>query len=157
MVKLAPLNTELLEQVIQLSVAEQQLPYIGTIDEVLINADEHTHPHIVLKDELVIGIFLIDMLYPQSYEFAEDGSLGFRAFLIDQHQQGQGYGGKVMGQLRGYLAQHYPSHHSIYLTVNCKNTSAYQCYVKNGFVDTNEYYLGGAAGPQHIMLMKLHG
>ncbi|TFH92559.1 GNAT family N-acetyltransferase [Vibrio ouci] len=156
MVKLAPLRTELLEQVIQLSVAEQQLPYVGTIDEVLINADEHTHPHIVLKHDQVIGIFLIDMLYSQSYEFAESGSLGFRAFLIDQHQQGQGYGGKVMGQLRGYLAQHYPNHHSIYLTVNCKNTNAYQCYVKNGFHDTNECYLGGAAGPQHIMLMKLH-
>ncbi|WP_394126081.1 GNAT family N-acetyltransferase [Vibrio hepatarius] len=156
MVKLAPLKTELLEQVIQLSVAEQQLPYVGTIDEVLINADEHTHPHIVLKHDQVIGIFLIDMVYSQSYEFAESGSLGFRAFLIDQHQQGQGYGGKVMGQLRGYLAQHYPNHHSIYLTVNCKNTNAYQCYVKNGFHDTNECYLGGAAGPQHIMLMKLH-
>jgi RimJ/RimL family protein N-acetyltransferase len=156
MVKLTPLRTELLEDVIKLSVEEQQLPYVGTIDEVLINADENTHPHIVLNDDQVIGIFLIDRLYSQSYEFADSGSLGFRAFLIDQHQQSQGYGGKVMGQLRDYLAQHYPSYHSIYLTVNCKNVGAYQCYVKNGFRDTDECYLGGAAGPQHIMLMKLH-
>jgi len=155
MIKLAPLKTDFLKDVTKLSVAEQQLPYVGTIDEVLINADENTHPHIVLVGEQVIGIFLIDMLYGQSYEFAELGSLGFRAFLIDQHQQGKGYGAQVMSQLREYLTMHYPNHHSIYLTVNCKNTHAYRCYANNGFHDTNEFYMGGAAGPQHIMLMKL--
>ncbi|GAM64435.1 histone acetyltransferase HPA2 [Vibrio ishigakensis] len=54
-------------------------------------------------------------------------------------------------QLPRFLQETYSDYHAVYLTVNCKNPAAFQCYLKAGFVDTEELYLGGDAGPQHVM------
>ncbi|NVD08019.1 GNAT family N-acetyltransferase [Vibrio sp. JPW-9-11-11] len=155
MITLTPMIPSHLEQVMTLSVAEEQRPFVGTIDEVLLNADDKVHPHLVMKDQCVVGIFLIDTQYFQLYPFADPTSLGFRAFLIDEAQQGFGYGQQALGQLAEYLARHYPDSERVFLTVNCRNALAYHCYIKVGFVDSPEKYLGGAAGPQHIMSLAL--
>lgn len=155
MIELTPMNERYLEQVLTLSIAEEQLPYVGTIEEVLLNADSNVHPHLVIAQGNPVGIFLIDTTYCQQYDFAPKQALGFRAFLIDQNSQGKGYGSAVIAQLSDYLTQHYAAFRQVYLTVNCKNASAYRCYLNNGFIDSGELYLGGAAGPQHIMLKSL--
>lgn len=155
MIKLTPMTPAHLEQVITLSVADEQLPYVGTVEQVLLNADDKVHPHLVLDSDKVVGIFLIDTTYSCVYEFAPAGSLGFRAFLIDINCQGRGYGSAAMSVLGSYLAQQYPQYDAVYLTVNCKNPAAYRCYLNNGFVDNGELYLGGAAGPQYIMSLQL--
>ncbi len=41
-----------------------------------------------------------------------------------------------------------PSHQS-------QNQAARACYLKGGFEDHGEQYLGGPAGPQHIMRGKI--
>lgn len=153
MLKITPMTPSHLEQVVALCVEPDQLPFVGTVEEVLLNADDNVHPHLVIVDERVVGIFLIDTLYSAQYRFAHTGSLGFRAFLIDAGEQGKGYGRDTIKNLEDYLRCHYPDHGAIYLTVNCKNLAAKQCYLKYGFKDQGELYHGGAAGPQHIMLM----
>ncbi|OAJ95751.1 GNAT family N-acetyltransferase [Vibrio bivalvicida] len=155
MITLTPMTPAYLEQVMTLSIAEDQLPYVGTIEEVLLNADDKVHPHLVLADDNVVGIFLIDTMYSGGYDFAPRRALGFRAFLVDITCQGKGYGSATTAELGSYLAQQYPNFNTVYLTVNCKNPVAYRCYLNNGFSDSGELYLGGAAGPQHIMLMEL--
>lgn len=155
MIQLTPMTPDYLEKVVTLSVAQEQLPYVGTIEEVLLNADDKVHPHLVLAEGEVVGIFLIDTTYSDNYDFCPVDGLGFRAFLIDSRQQGKGYGSGTMAELATYLSQHYSGFSTVYLTVNCKNHIAYQCYLKNGFQDDKQLYLGGAAGPQHILSMAL--
>jgi len=155
MITLTPMTPDHLAQVVELSVATEQLPFVGTIEEVLLNADDKVHPHLVLNEQQVVGIFLIDTQYHLAYPFADASSLGFRAFLIDKDQQGKGYAQQALKQLNSYLGLHYPSFNRVFLTVNCRNAPAYRCYLKVGFIDTEEQYLGGVAGPQHIMRLSL--
>lgn len=153
MIQLAPMQVSDLERVMTLSIKKEQLPYVGTIEEVLLNADDNVHPHLVWAEGEVVGIFLIDTIYGRNYDFSPSDALGFRAFLIDSRHQGKGFAGRAMAQLAGYLANNYPDYTAVYLTVNCKNTVAYQCYLNYGFQDLKQLYLGGAAGPQHVMSM----
>lgn len=143
------------EFAIVLGVDPEQLPYVGTMTEILANVSEACHPHVVLVSELVVGFFLIDTAYSAGYDFCDGQSLGLRAFFIDKKHQGQGYGLAATAVLKPYLHAHYADYYCLYLTVNCKNPAAYHCYKKAGFADTEKVYLGGAAGPQHIMFMTL--
>lgn len=150
--KMIPSYSEL---AVMLNVEPEQLPYVGTMEEVLVNVSEVCHPHVVLVAEQVVGFFLIDTVYSAGYDFCDERSLGLRAFFIDKEYQGQGYGLAATAALKPYLKAHYSAYHHLYLTVNCKNPVAYHCYKKAGFDDTETLYLGGAAGPQHIMCMAL--
>lgn len=144
-----------LPQVAELSVADDQIKFVGTIDEILLNMDDKVHPHVMLCGEQVVGFFLIDTTYSQRYEFAGHHHLGLRAFFVTQQAQGKGFGKQAIMLLRTHLRQGYADYRRIYLTVNCKNPAARHCYLLGGFVDTDKRYLGGAAGPQHIMYLDL--
>ncbi|MGU3192760.1 GNAT family N-acetyltransferase, partial [Vibrio cholerae] len=87
--------------------------------------------------------------------FCPSDGLGLRFFVIDKSQQGKGLGTKAVKALFDYLKKSYPSFKSVYLTVNCQNQAARTCYLKGGFEDNGERYLGGPAGPQHIMRGKI--
>lgn len=105
----------------------------------------------IKHNDQVIGCFKIDIAYAESYGFCIEGSIGLRTFLIDAKQQGRGFGTLAVKALFPYLKENYANYPRIYLTVNCKNPAAYTCYQKAGFHEAGEHYLGGAAGPQHIM------
>ncbi|GAB6261270.1 GNAT family N-acetyltransferase [Photobacterium sp. 53610] len=144
-----------LEQVAVLSVEETQVKFVGTMNEILVIIDNIVHPHVILDGETVVGFFLIDTRYGQCYDFSETDALGLRAFFIDQHHQGKGYGKAAVASLKPFLKSAYPEALQLFLTVNCKNPAARYCYEQGGFTDTGDLYLGGAAGPQHIMQMAL--
>lgn len=57
MIQLAPMKSSDLEQVMNLRIEKEQLPYVGTIEEILLNADDKVHPHLVWRQEKVVGIF----------------------------------------------------------------------------------------------------
>lgn len=61
----------------------------------------------------------------------------------------------MLRALPSYLNESYPERSAVYLTVNCRNVAAYQCYLKAGFQDTGNLYHGGPAGPQHIMMLHV--
>ncbi|MEL6114852.1 GNAT family N-acetyltransferase [Photobacterium sp. SP02] len=144
-----------LPQVAELSVATEQVKFVGTMEEILVNIDDTVHPHVIMDSDTVVGFFLIDTQYGHSFDFADSEALGLRAFFIDQRHQGKGYAKRAVLALRAFLESAYPDFAQIYLTVNCKNPAARHCYQQGGFADTHELYLGGAAGPQHIMRMAL--
>ncbi|WP_308811172.1 GNAT family N-acetyltransferase [Photobacterium profundum] len=83
---------------------------------------ESGHKHVVLVDDAVVGFFVIDTA---NYGFCSKGALGLRAFFIDSRHQGKGYGKFSVAALKPYLQQAYSQNSKIYLTVNCKNLSAY--------------------------------
>ncbi len=151
---LAPLSPAYSQQLSKLSVAPEQLKFVGTMEEILCCVTPSVEPHVIVVDEQVIGLFLIDTRYSEEYRFCQAQALGFRAFFIDQQFQGRGYVKQAMQALKDYLQSHYTEFSQVYLTVNCKNLAAYQLYRKVGFNDSGELYYGGAAGPQHILSLQ---
>lgn len=142
-----------LVQAIQLS--DEQVKFAGTASEFLLDGSETTHLQVIKSDNEVVGFFKLDLAYAEYYEFCSEGSIGLRAFVVDKNQQGKGIGTGTVKVLFPYLKANYSAYESIYLTVNCKNPAAFNCYKKGGFKDTNEQYLGGAAGPQFIMCGRI--
>ena len=138
-----------LVQAIQLT--DEQVKFAGTAAEFLLDGSETTHLHVIKSNNEVVGFFKLDIAYADSYEFCPEGSIGLRAFVLDKNQQGKGLGTGTVKALFPYLKANYSAYESIYLTVNCKNPTAFNCYQKGDFEDTNEQYLGGAAGLQFIM------
>lgn len=145
------MNPAYSEQLLSFSVNEDQKKYVGTISDALDATTDRVHLHLILDENLVVGVFLIDLSYSEKYDFSPLDSLGLRAYMIDSRYQGKGFGTLAIKLLPTYLKEIYTHHNHIFLTVNCKNLSARRCYLNGGFLDTEQLYLGGAAGPQHIM------
>ncbi|WLQ16202.1 GNAT family N-acetyltransferase [Hahella aquimaris] len=141
--------------VLALQVHEEQLPYVGRTREILQMVGPQHHCHVLTLSEEIVGFFIIDVAYHQSYSFTLQDELGLRAFLIDAGRQGQGIGKNAARALQPYLEEAYGDRPSIALTVNCRNPAAYRCYIGGGFIDTGEQYLGGKAGPQYILRMPV--
>lgn len=155
MIQIEKMSSLHLSDVITLSVESEQLQYVATIDEILACANAQIRPHVIIANDEVVGFFLIDTAYADRYDFAESNSLGLRSFFIDHTHQGNGYAKQTLQILSVYLSSNYPKHTNVYLTVNCKNHLAKECYLKGGFYDTEGLYYGGKSGPQHIMCLDL--
>lgn len=138
-----------------LSVAPEQLEYTGTVADALAGIGDSRQPHGIWLDQSLVGFFIVDTRFDLEFDFCVAGSLGIRTFLIDNRRQGQGLGKAAAKALRPCLAGAYPASATAWLTVNCRNQSAYRCYEQGGFADTGYLYLGGAAGPQHVMRQEL--
>ena len=134
-----------------LLVAPEQLEFTGTVADALAGIDDGRHPHGIWFDRSLVGFFIVDTQFHREFDFCGAGSLGIRTFLIDRQRQGQGLGKAAVKALGPYLAEAYPASAAAWLTVNCRNLAAYRCYEQGGFTDTGDLYLGGAAGPQHVM------
>jgi ribosomal protein S18 acetylase RimI-like enzyme len=156
MISIVPLQQVLLDEVMKLSVADDQIPYVGHIDE-LIRAS-FTKPDetqwVICRNNFPVGFYILDAAYARNYSFCPEGSIGLRSFFVDVNHQGKGIAKKALDHILNTYDQccsHDLRTAELYLTVNCRNTLAYELYIAVGFVDTKELYLGGAAGAQHIM------
>ncbi|ENM5767336.1 GNAT family N-acetyltransferase [Vibrio mimicus] len=155
MLEIERLNESHINAVQKVSVEDEQLRFAGTAEEFLQDGSDTAHLHVIKQDGSIVGFFKLDIAYSESYQFCPSDGLGLRFFVIDKSQQGKGLGTKAVKGLFDYLKKSYPSFKSVYLTVNCKNQAARACYLKGGFEDNGEQYLGGPAGPQHIMRGKI--
>ena len=153
MITIEKLQSKHTEQLNSLSVSEEQLQFIGSLENIIANVNDSIHPYVIVVEECVVGFFLIDTAYSEKYQFAQHNSLGLRSYFIGRDFQGMGYGSAAILALFHYLPENYPNKSNVYLTVNCKNLSAKKCYLKGGFIDKEGLYLGGNAGPQHIMCL----
>lgn len=109
----------------------------------------------VLWDDVLAGFLIIDRYYSSQYDFAHSGEPGLRSVLIDAARQGEGIGTAAMEALPALMQAEYPQARSLVLTVNRQNPGALAVYLRAGFVDTGTLFLGGRAGPQHILRMPL--
>ncbi|MCG9639901.1 GNAT family N-acetyltransferase [Vibrio sp. Isolate34] len=151
MITIERLNDSQVASVRDIQLADDQVKFAGTAAEFLLDGSDTTHLHVIKSDNNVVGFFKLDIAYATHYDFCPEGSLGLRAFVLDKNQQGKGLGTGTVRALFPYLKANYEKYDWVYLTVNCKNPAAFNCYKKGGFEDTNAQYLGGAAGPQFIM------
>ena len=105
------------------------------------------------EDGRPVGLFRLQFDY-DTHDFARPGEVGIRFFLVNQADQGRGIAGAALALLPALVREIEPGAPSLALTVNVRNPGAKRAYEKAGFVDLKELYLGGAAGPQHIMRMN---
>lgn len=136
-----------------LSVGKMQQLYVKSAAYLLENRISTDIYHVIIWNDVIIGMFIIDTVYHRSYNFAAENELGLRAFFIDQSYQGKGLGKIAVIQLGVYLKKEFSDYSFIVLTVNCKNIGVYACYQQSGFNNTGALYLKGNAGPQYIMCM----
>ena len=155
MIKIEKLDSAHVELVNKIELAAEQVRFAETAEEFLNSCSDEVHLYVIISSDSVVGFFKLDTSYASNYSFCSKGSLGLRSFVIDKTCQGEGIGQNAIRALFPYLRKNYPEYHSIYLTVNCENPRAVAFYKKSGFLDTDEKYFGGAAGPQHIMYRKI--
>ena len=151
LIKIEKMTSQHLGELITLGLDESQVKFVGTIDDILTMINAQIRPYVITVENQVVGFFLIDTVYKKNNDFVTSKSLGLRKFFIDNKHQGNGYAKQTLNLLPDYLAVTYPNHTDVYLTVNVKNNVAKNLYLKNGFQDTEELYLGGPSGPQHVM------
>ena len=143
MIKVEKMTQSRLLEAVNLSVEDDQKQFtVSDVEKAIEQAHEHEHPHLILSDNKVVGFFILDTRYSENYDFCPERSLGVRGFLIDCHHQGQGVAKQALRQLPTYVAANYPEFQQVYSTVNCRNLPAYHCYLKCGFQDSGELYLG---------------
>ncbi|MYM58335.1 GNAT family N-acetyltransferase [Vibrio sp. OCN044] len=150
-VSISPLDSTHLIDVQNITLADEQEKYAGNAENFLSSGSETMHLYVIKSGSKPVGFFKIDTLYSDNFSFCSQNSLGVKAFAIDINCQGKGIGTLAVKALLSYLDVNYSQYKSVYLTVNCKNPAAKACYHKGGFLDTQQLYLGGEAGPQHIM------
>lgn len=154
MIQIAPLAHDQGAQVAHLDLPPDQADFVGQIADMLRETEPHIDFHVIREGEQAVGFFKIDRGMDRN-EFAQPGELGLRGLLIGAQYQGRGLGKACFAQLPAYLAQIYPAAKSVVLTVNCRNSRAYHVYTKTGWHDDGTLYLGGRAGPQHVLRLSL--
>ncbi len=155
-IRIVPLDRTQVARVAHLTLRDDQTRYSLPPAEALMQDGPFDHFMIGTSD-MAVGYFRIDRDYAGHMDFALPGELGLRAFSIGAAFQGRGLASAACHALGPVLAARYPWAASVALTVNRANAAAYRCYLAGGFADTGALYLGGRAGPQHIMRLELSG
>lgn len=157
-VRVSVVSPMLAPTVRRLQVDPEQMQYVGDTAYNLeqTRLDPNSEAMAVLAGERVVGFYRLDFSVAAiAGRSLGEPSVGLRAYVIDRREQGRGYGTQGMLACATDLRRRYPERRLLALTVNVRNRAAYGVYLKAGFADTGELYHGGAAGPQHLMLLRL--
>jgi len=157
--RVAPVSTALAAAVRALQVTPEQAAYVG---DVAFNVDDARRDTLsdamaVLADGRVIGFYRLDFA-PNTIAGRDLGepTLGLRGMVIDRTAQGRGYGARTLQACCEDARQRHRQHRLLALAVHCSNPIAIACYARAGFQDSGERLAGGAAGPQQLMIRRLH-
>jgi RimJ/RimL family protein N-acetyltransferase len=151
-----PADGPLRDGVLRLAAWPDQEEFSGRAEQTLPLAerDPARHPYAVVEDEVPVGFFILDQTPP---DFDPSADLLLRALFVDACAQGRGVARRAVAALPGLVRQDFPAARSVVLSVNVRNPVARAVYLRAGFVEDGELYLGGSAGPQHVMRLDLHG
>lgn len=155
MIAISDLPRDRVQEVTHLALGPGQAEFVGTIGEMVADPLPDRDFHLVRKAGEVVGFFKIDRDYAPTHPFAEPCAWGLRGLLIGAQYQGRGLGRALLAALPGYLALRYPGQGLYYLTVNCRNTLAYEAYLNAGWRDAGGLYHGGRSGPQNILRLEI--
>lgn len=149
-VVLVPVDSRLREAVLATAPRPEQEVFSGRAAQTLpvAEADSARHPYAMTLDGVVVGFFVLD-----TGTRAPD--LLLRGFYVDAGAQGRGVGTAAVRELAALVARDFPAVGSLVLTVNVRNAAARAVYLAGGFVDGGELFLGGPAGPQHVLRLRV--
>ncbi|NWB94066.1 GNAT family N-acetyltransferase [Pseudomonas agarici] len=140
--ELSPLQREQLDT---LQVHPEQLPFCGDIHCALYFLPPDPHAGVkglvLLDGEIPVG-FLLLKLYPLVPHWAGPGSVTVHAVQVDKRAQGRGLGSAFMRALPDTTRRLWPQALELVLSVGADNPNAMGFYLRQGWVDTGEAYLG---------------
>lgn len=151
-----PPSGPLREAALRLAPHPEQEEFSGRADQTLPLAERHParHPYVLLEDGAPVAFLVLDET-PSEADPSPD--LLLRGFFVDAAAQGRGVATRAVAALPDVVRRDFPAARSVVLTVNVRNPAARAVYVRGGFVDAGELYLGGSAGPQHVLRLELGG
>ncbi len=115
---------------------------------------EGKYPVSILIENKPIGYFVLD-LSKEKLDFTEESNaILLRSLSLNPLFQGKGLGKQAMLLTDEFVKKNFPEIKKIVLSVNVRNTSAYQLYLKSGYSDSGRIFVG-IKGPQHIMEKQL--
>jgi RimJ/RimL family protein N-acetyltransferase len=149
-----PATGPLREAALRLSPRPEQEEFSGRADQTLPLAerDPARHPYVLLEAGTPVAFLVLDET-PSDADPSAD--LLLRGFLVDAAAQGRGVATRAVAALPEVVRRDVPAARSVVLTVNVRNPAARAVYLRGGFVDTGELYLGGSAGPQHVLRLEV--
>ena len=131
MVQLKEITTDNLDEVMSLSVAENQKSFVSTPAESLAQAyvyKDTAFPFAIYEEEKVVGFIMLGY-----YEARNQYTLW--KFLIDKRFQNKGFGKEALKQGIVYLKERFHAK-EIYTGVSVGNETAKHLYKSLGFVET---------------------
>ena len=135
--KLAPISEENREAVLKLSTREDQ-PFCAPNDVSLEQAEECNaecpgvaRPFAIYAEDQLVGFCMF--AFDEEEEDPEDRYWLWR-FMIDQNEQGKGYGQAALAEIIQYFRAHGADR--IFLSTEPENECGVHIYHKAGFVDT---------------------
>lgn len=109
---------------------------------------------VILHDEKPVGYFALEKGEKLSKYSSNPNARLLTSFSIDARHQGQGIAKNGLHQLPIFIKENLPDTNEVVLGVNKRNEAAISLYLKTGFTDEDEVYVG-PKGPQHILHLKI--
>ena len=158
MIEIVPYSDKYYHQLISYKLEGEQerfstVPnYILRNEEMISNKDRYDFA--ILKDGVAGGFFTLDQSKDRPIGTGDAEAVLLRALSVNPSFQGQGLAKNMLLQLPELVRNKFPEIKKIIFGVNFQNTNAYQLYLKTGYRDLGEVYVG-PKGPQHIMVKEL--
>jgi ribosomal protein S18 acetylase RimI-like enzyme len=155
-VKLKQYSEKYKKQLSDFHLPEEQLEFTSLPLEKIHNLliSDNTAHVLIVEDEEPVGYFALeDGEKLHKYSENEQARL-LTSFSIDSGQQGKGLAKKGLRLLPAFVRDHLPGVDEVVLGVNKRNTAAISLYLKTGFVDEGEVYVG-PKGPQHVFHLRV--
>ncbi|UGQ14587.1 GNAT family N-acetyltransferase [Yinghuangia sp. ASG 101] len=153
-----PRIARLRAEVSALAPRAEQLRFSGRASATLpvADLDPFRTPYAVVHDGHAVGFGVLDVRgYPDEVAGEPLPAVVLRSFYIGARWQGRGLGGAAIRELPRVAAKLAPDAGVLLLTVNVRNAGAVRAYLAGGFVDEGRLYMGGDAGPQHVLRHEL--
>jgi RimJ/RimL family protein N-acetyltransferase len=149
-----PASGPLREAALRLAPHPEQEEFSGRADQTLPLAerDPARHAYAFVEDGVPLAFLILDET-PGDADPSAD--LLLRGFFVDAAAQGRGVATRAVAALPAVVRRDFPAVRSVVLTVNVRNPVARAVYVRGGFVDAGELYLGGSAGPQSVLRLEV--
>ncbi|CAD7801099.1 hypothetical protein CHRY9390_00728 [Chryseobacterium aquaeductus] len=118
------------------------------------SGDFFAYPITIFHDEKVAGFFVLDF-GNDKFEFTENPhSVLLRSLSVNPDFQRLGIGKSAMTEVDHFIREHFSECNEIVLAVNEKNISAFQLYLRTGYMSDGKMR-EGRCGPQFLMSKKL--
>ncbi|WP_175987182.1 GNAT family N-acetyltransferase [Bacillus sp. Marseille-Q1617] len=135
---------------------EEQLEFTSLPLEKIHNPhiSDNTAHVLIVEDEEPVGYFALED-GEKLHKYSENQQARLlTSFSIDSAQQGKGLAKKGLSLLPVFVQDQLPGIDEVVLGVNKRNTAAISLYLKTGFVDEGEIYVG-PKGPQHVLHLRV--
>lgn len=119
------------------------------------NEDFFAYPITVFYNEKIAGFCVLDF-GNDKFELTDNkDSVLLRSLSINPEFQGEGIGTSVMIVIDDFIKEHFKDCNEIVLSVNERNSLAFQIYLKTGYHYEGKK-INGRSGPQFVMFKILN-